>query len=173
VLSNVLLRDAEARANFSGAAVNGNPMGGASAVRRFASDQIPTSANRFAGTNRGQFTNGAWDELGSSLRTALDDDRRLQLERDMLRVFTTELPALPFQYELQGIPVAGFKGSWVSRARRIPATSCTQRMRTSGRCGRRPALGPRRPYQRSCSSTSIRISIFSPTLGSTGLPTMP
>jgi len=110
VLSNVLLRDPEARANFTGAAVNGNPMGGASAVRRFASDQIPTAGNRFAGTNRGQFSNQAWDEAGNGLRTALDDDRRLQLERDMLRVFTTELPALPFQYELQGIPVAGFKG---------------------------------------------------------------
>lgn len=110
VLSNVLLRDAEARANFSGAAINGNPMGGASAVRRFASDQVPTAANRFAGTNRGQFSNQAWDAAGAGLRTALDDDRRLQLERDMLRVFTTELPALPFQYELQGIPVTGFKG---------------------------------------------------------------
>jgi peptide/nickel transport system substrate-binding protein len=110
VLSNVLLRDPEARANFSGAALNGNPMGGASAVRRFASDQVPTAGNRYAGTNRGQFSNAAWDEAGAGLRTALDDNRRLQLERDMLRVFSAELPALPYQYELQGIPVTGFKG---------------------------------------------------------------
>ena len=110
VLSNVLLRDPEARANFTGVAINGNPMGGVSAVRRFATEQIPTAANRFAGTNRGQFSNERWDDVGTRLRTALDDDTRLQMEREMLQVFSAELPVLTFQYELQGIPVMGFKG---------------------------------------------------------------
>jgi peptide/nickel transport system substrate-binding protein len=111
VLSNVLLRDAEARANaVTGMGVNANPMGGASAVRRFASDQIPTAANRFAGTNRGQFNSPAWDDVGLRLRTALDDNARLQLERELLQVFSAELPALALQYELQPIPVAGLKG---------------------------------------------------------------
>lgn len=111
VVSNVLLRDAEARANaVTGLAVNGNPLGGVSAVRRFSSDQIPTTANRYAGTNRGQFSNAEWDDVGARLRTALDDDRRVQLERELLRVLSTELPALALQYELQPIAVTGFKG---------------------------------------------------------------
>jgi peptide/nickel transport system substrate-binding protein len=110
VLSNVLLRDAEARATFTGVALNGNPMGGLSAVRRFATDQIPSAANRFAGTNRGQFSNAQWDDVGLRLRTALDDDRRLQLERELLQIFSAELPVLTYQYELQGIPITGFKG---------------------------------------------------------------
>lgn len=110
VLSNVLLRDAEARANLPGVSVNQNPMGGLSAVRRFASDQIPTAANRFSGTNRGQFSNAEWDDVGARMRTALDDDRRVQLERELLRVFSAELPVLPFLYELQAVPALGIKG---------------------------------------------------------------
>jgi peptide/nickel transport system substrate-binding protein len=111
VLSNVLLRDAEARAlAVTGTAFNGNPLGGLSAVRRFASDQTPTAANRYAGTNRGQFSNPDWDDIGLRLRTALDDDARIDLERELLRVFSAELPALPVQYELQPIAVTGFKG---------------------------------------------------------------
>jgi peptide/nickel transport system substrate-binding protein len=110
VLSNVLLRDAEARANFSGVAVNQNPMGGASAVRRFASDQAPTAGNRWAGTNRGQYSNPQWDDAGARFRTALDDNNRLQLEKELLQILTTDLAALPFQYELQAIPVVGFRG---------------------------------------------------------------
>jgi hypothetical protein len=85
-------------------------MGGVSAVRRFATDQIPSAANRFAGTNRGQFSNARWDDVGARLRTALDDDTRLQLEREMLEAFSAELPVLTFQYELQGIPMTGFRG---------------------------------------------------------------
>ena len=110
ILSNVLLRDAEARANIPGMGVNQNPMGGVSAVRRFASDQTPSAANKFAGTNRGQFSNPQWDDIGARLRTALDDNQRYILEGDLLRVFSSELPALPIQYELQAIPVVGFKG---------------------------------------------------------------
>jgi peptide/nickel transport system substrate-binding protein len=110
VLSNVLLRDAEARATYTGVGANQNPLGGLSAVRRFASDQIPSAANRFAGTNRGQFSNSEWDEVGLRLRTALDDDRRIQLERELLGVLMRELPALPMQYELQAVGVLGFKG---------------------------------------------------------------
>jgi len=110
ILSNVLLRDAEARANIPGVGVNQNPMGGVSAVRRFASDQIPSAANRFAGTNRGQYSNPQWDEVGARLRTALDDNTRLNLEKELLQIETTDLPALPIQYELQAIAVYGFKG---------------------------------------------------------------
>jgi peptide/nickel transport system substrate-binding protein len=110
ISSNVMLRDAEHRQNFTGIALNQNPLGGVSAVRRFASEQIPTPANRFAGTNRGAYSNPEWDDVGNRLRTALDDAKRLELERELLRILTTDLPALPIQYELQAIPTIGFKG---------------------------------------------------------------
>jgi peptide/nickel transport system substrate-binding protein len=111
VLSNVLLRDAEARNNaLTGVGFNGNPLGGLSAVRRFATDQTPTAANRYAGTNRGHFSNADWDDVGLRLRTALDDNARIELERELLRVFSADLPALAVQYELQPIAITGFKG---------------------------------------------------------------
>jgi peptide/nickel transport system substrate-binding protein len=111
VLSNVLLRDAEARNNaLTGVGFNGNPLGGLSAVRRFATDQTPSAANRYAGTNRGAFSSPEWDDVGLRLRTALDDNARIELERELLRVFSAELPALAVQYELQPVAVTGFKG---------------------------------------------------------------
>jgi peptide/nickel transport system substrate-binding protein len=111
VLSNVLLRDAEARNSaLTGVGFNGNPLGGLSAVRRFATDQTPTAANRYAGTNRGHFSNADWDDVGLRLRTALDDNARIELERELLRVFSADLPALAVQYELQPIAITGFKG---------------------------------------------------------------
>jgi ABC-type transport system substrate-binding protein len=110
VIPNVMLRDAEYRAAFTGVQLAQNPMGTLSAVRRFASDQIPTANNRWAGTNRGSFTNAEWDDVGSRLRVALDDDQRLNLERELLQVFSAQLPTLPIQYEIQPVPVQGFKG---------------------------------------------------------------
>jgi peptide/nickel transport system substrate-binding protein len=110
ISSNVMLRDAEHRQNYTGIALNQNPLGGVSAVRRFATEQIPTAANRYAGTNRGAYSNPEWDDVGIRLRTALDDTRRLELERELLRILTTDLPAMPIQYELQAIPTVGFKG---------------------------------------------------------------
>jgi hypothetical protein len=64
-----------------------------------------------AGTNRGRFSNSRWDDVGARLRTALDHKTRLQLKREMLEVFAASLPVLTFRYELQGILMAGFKGS--------------------------------------------------------------
>ncbi|MEA2642122.1 MAG: peptide/nickel transport system substrate-binding protein [Chloroflexota bacterium] len=110
LLTSFQLRDAEYRANFTGASIDNNPVGGLSAVRRFATDQIPTAANKYAGTNRGQFNNADWDRIGDSMRVALQDSQRLSLEGDLLRVFTNELPSLPLYFEIQALPVAGFTG---------------------------------------------------------------
>ncbi len=110
-MSNELLRDAEARAKaVTGVAFNNNPLGGLSAVRRFASDQTPTPANRYAGTNRGEFSSPEWDDLGARMRSALDDSARLEFEKGLLRVLSNEVPAIPLQFELQAVAVIGFKG---------------------------------------------------------------
>jgi len=109
-IPNVMLRDAEYRASYTGIQLAQNPMGTLSAVRRFAGEQTPTAANKWAGTNRGSFANAEWDDIGSRLRTALEDDQRLGLERELLQVFSAQLPTLPIQYEIQAVPVQGFKG---------------------------------------------------------------
>jgi peptide/nickel transport system substrate-binding protein len=109
-LTRFQLRDAEARADFTGVEITNNPMGGLSAVRRFATDQTPTAANRYAGTNRGAYSDPEWDSIGQRMRVTLEDNQRLALERDLLRVFSAQLPALPMYFEIQVIPVQGLKG---------------------------------------------------------------
>jgi peptide/nickel transport system substrate-binding protein len=109
MIPNAMLRDAEFRATYTGVQLAQNPAGALSAYRRFASDQIPSTANRWAGTNRGSFNNSEWDDVGKRLRNALNDKDRLDLERDLLKVFSAQLPTLPIQYEIQAVPVTGLK----------------------------------------------------------------
>ncbi|HEY3117221.1 MAG TPA: peptide ABC transporter substrate-binding protein, partial [Chloroflexota bacterium] len=111
ILSAELLRDAEARVKaVTGVAFQANPMGALSATRRFESVQTPAAANKFAGTNRGEFNNPEWDDVGARIRSALDDGTRVDLEKAMLRILGNELPVLPVQYELQAVAVIGFTG---------------------------------------------------------------
>ncbi len=104
-LSDQLLRDRQQRATFTGLDITNNPMGGLSAVRRFISEAIPTADNRWTGTNRGSYANPAWDALGERLRVTLSERERDEIERQLVDIFTTELPALPLYYEGQAIPV--------------------------------------------------------------------
>lgn len=100
-------RNAQFRASFTGVDIPRNPMGALSALRRFEGIQVPTSENRFAGTNRGGYANPAWDDAGSRLRNTLEEAKQIEIEKEMLRILTTELPVLPLYYELETIPVGG------------------------------------------------------------------
>jgi peptide/nickel transport system substrate-binding protein len=102
-----LLRDRQARASFPGVDISSNPMGGLSAVRRFIGDAIPTPENRWTGTNRGGYSNPEWDTIGDRMRISLDESQRVALERDLVRIYTNELPSLPIYFEVQVVPVGG------------------------------------------------------------------
>ena len=104
--SEQMLRDRQARASFTGFDLSSNPMGGLSAVRRFHTEAIPTPDNRWTGTNRGGYSNPGWDDIGRRMRETLDDNARIQQERDLVRIFSTDLPVLPINYEVQLVPVA-------------------------------------------------------------------
>jgi ABC-type transport system substrate-binding protein len=81
-------------------------MGLLSAVRRFASDANPTADNRWTGTNRGGFASPAWDRLGEQVRVTLEEGKRVEQERELVRIFSADLPVLPLYYEIQMVPVA-------------------------------------------------------------------
>lgn len=101
------LRDREDRATFSGVDVGSNPMGVAAVIRRTSSANLPTTENRWTGTNRGGYSNPAWDELEPKLLGAIDERARLNLERDLLSIYMTELPLMPLYFRWDMVPVGG------------------------------------------------------------------
>jgi peptide/nickel transport system substrate-binding protein len=105
------LQDRQDRATFTGITMINNNMDLVSVVRRIATANIPTAENRWTGTNRGGYSNPAWDEIGARALATLDDGTRLDLERQLLHIYSTDLPLLPLFYQLTEIPVAtGFRG---------------------------------------------------------------
>jgi peptide/nickel transport system substrate-binding protein len=101
------LRDRQDRATYTGVDVTSQPMGLGSVVRKIASYNIPTADNRWNGTNRGGYANPAWDALEKRVLVALDDRTRLDLERDLLRLYTTDLPLLPLFFRNDLVPTGG------------------------------------------------------------------
>jgi peptide/nickel transport system substrate-binding protein len=105
------LQDRQDRATFTGITMINNNVDLVSVVRRISSANIPTAENRWTGTNRGGYANPRWDEIGEQALATLDEGVRLDLERQLLNIFTTDLPLLPLFYQLAEIPaVTGFSG---------------------------------------------------------------
>jgi peptide/nickel transport system substrate-binding protein len=101
------LRDRQDRATFSGVDLTSNPMGVAAVVRRTASYNIPKEENRWTGTNRGGYVNPTWDELEQRMLAGLDEHARIDIEKELLRIYTTDLPLLPLYFRNDMVPVGG------------------------------------------------------------------
>jgi peptide/nickel transport system substrate-binding protein len=101
------LRDRQDRATFTGVEVSSNPMGAAAVTRRSASYNIPTEQNRWTGTNRGGYSNPAWDALDQRMLVALDDKARIEIEREMLRLYTSEPWLGPLYFRNDVVPMGG------------------------------------------------------------------
>jgi peptide/nickel transport system substrate-binding protein len=101
------LRDREDRATFTGVDITSNPMGAAAVIRRTASNNTPTAENRWTGTNRGGYSNPAWDALELRMLGALEERVRIDVERDLLRIAGAELPVLPLYFRNDLVPVGG------------------------------------------------------------------
>jgi peptide/nickel transport system substrate-binding protein len=102
-----LARDRAARASFTGFDINTGPTGILNVGAKFASADIPEPANQWTGLNRGGYANPEWDRLVQTIAVTLEEPRRLEMERQMVRIFTTDLPALPMYYGLELVPVGG------------------------------------------------------------------
>jgi peptide/nickel transport system substrate-binding protein len=101
------MQDRQARATFSGMLFTNIGVVTKTLARRIASEAIPTAENRWTGSNRGGYANPQWDELAGRILTTLDEGDRLEIERQMLRLYTTELPLLPLLYTFDELPVGG------------------------------------------------------------------
>jgi peptide/nickel transport system substrate-binding protein len=100
------LQDRQWRATFSGVVMYrvGNDL--QSTVTKISTSNIPTPGNRWTGSNRGGYSNSEWDEIGSRAVATLDERTRLDLERRLLRIYTTDLPLLPLFFHFEELPVA-------------------------------------------------------------------
>jgi peptide/nickel transport system substrate-binding protein len=101
------LRDREDRATFTGVDVSSNPMGVAAVIRKSATYNIPTAENRWTGTNRGGYSNPAWDEVEPRIVSSLDERQRLDFERQLLSMYATDLPLGPLYFRWDMVPVGG------------------------------------------------------------------
>jgi peptide/nickel transport system substrate-binding protein len=100
------LQDRQWRATFSGVVMYriGNDI--QSTANRISTSNIPTPGNRWTGSNRGGYSNPEWDEVGARAVATLDERTRLELERRLLQIYTTDLPLLPLFFHFEELPVA-------------------------------------------------------------------
>jgi peptide/nickel transport system substrate-binding protein len=100
------LQDRQWRATFSGIVMYRNNTDLPSVAERVATSNIPTAANRWTGSNRGGYSNALWDTVAKQAVVTLDERTRLDLERQLLQIYTTDLPLLPLFFDLEELPVA-------------------------------------------------------------------
>jgi peptide/nickel transport system substrate-binding protein len=64
-------------------------------------DSIPRPENRWNGTNRGGWSNEGYDRLVETFNRTLDRSERVEIVAELLRIFTTELPAISLFHRSQ------------------------------------------------------------------------
>ena len=102
VFPAALARDGEARSNFSGLFISGGTIGEAG-LRNYQGDSVPNPSNRWTGSNRGGWVNASYDALLDTYTTTLDRSQRNQQVIDMMRIVTSDLPALALNFEIEVI----------------------------------------------------------------------
>jgi peptide/nickel transport system substrate-binding protein len=102
VFPAALARDGEARATFSGLFIAGGPIGEAG-LRSYAGSSVPGPGNRWTGANRGGWVHAAYDAQLEAYTTTLERDRRDQQVIELMRLFTSEIPALAMNFEIEVI----------------------------------------------------------------------
>jgi ABC-type transport system substrate-binding protein len=100
-------RDRMLRATYTGVDSTSNPMTLLAVQRRFSTANIPTPENAWTGVTRGAYSNPEWDAIADQALVALEESRQLELEDRLLRIMTTDLPALPLTFNIQLTPVGG------------------------------------------------------------------
>lgn len=110
VVPPVQVQDAQVRATFTAVFITSSSMG-EPVLQSLASTQIGTPANRWLGGNLGAWSSPDYDRLLKAFNTSLDRAERVVLVREMLRLYSEELPWISlFFTSLSTAFVAGLKG---------------------------------------------------------------
>lgn len=102
------LRDAEARALLPGLSTGG---GSPNRHDQFITASIPRLESRWQGNNRGGWSHSEYDQVWQRFSVALDPTQRVQLNVQLERIFSEELPAIPHFFAVVATAyVAGLQG---------------------------------------------------------------
>jgi peptide/nickel transport system substrate-binding protein len=116
--TRAMQNDREYRAKFPGIAFGGGAgsLTGKISLVGYATDSIPSESNRWAGSNRGGYSNTAVDDLIARYDVTVDAARRDALLVDLLKIITGDLAVLPMYYVLDVYGIrSGLKEATPSR----------------------------------------------------------
>jgi len=74
--------------------------GDGGSIETLGSDSIPRPENRWTGSNRGSYSNPAFDRALSGWNSTLDRTQRIQSMVQMARIYSEDLPSIPIHYIL-------------------------------------------------------------------------
>jgi ABC-type transport system substrate-binding protein len=100
----------EARSTFPGLSIISIPLG-EETLAAAGSVSLPGPENRWTGRNRGSWINPEFDRLADAFIRTLDQQQRVQLIGQMVRIFTEEVPNISMYFNPTPIVhVAALKG---------------------------------------------------------------
>jgi peptide/nickel transport system substrate-binding protein len=90
-------QDGQARSSFPGLSTISFPLG-EETLAAASTVGIPRPENRWTGRNRGSWSNPEFDRFADAFTTTLDQQQRVQLIGQLVRIFTEELPGIPLYF---------------------------------------------------------------------------
>ncbi len=100
ILSNVLAQDNMLRSTFPTMATSNTNLG-IPALLNFATDQIPSAAARWRGSNRGAWSNAEYDNVMNTFGATLERDQRNAQVARAVTLLSEDLPAIPLFFRSQ------------------------------------------------------------------------
>src|SRR5439155_19480854 len=97
------LQDGQARSVFPGLSVISLP-NGEEGLATAGTAGISAAENRWTGRNRGGWSNAEFDRYASAFRTTLDQQQRVQAIREMVRVYSDQVPGISMYFN--AVPMA-------------------------------------------------------------------
>lgn len=97
-----LARDNEYAAKFPNLEITAQGSG-ESSLNRFDGRLLPTSQNRFSGSNGGSYVNPAYDRLIDQLYSSLREQEQATFLREAAELLAAELPALPMYFTVNTV----------------------------------------------------------------------
>lgn len=110
VLPTAQAQDPQARASFASMFTHNTGLGEPAMIDQITA-RIPRPENRWAGGNRGGWSNAEYDRLVEAFNTTLDRNERAKQAAQLTRIYSEELPSITLLFAIQPMAhVAALRG---------------------------------------------------------------